>query len=153
MTERRPPIEELDAPKPLTRSDGILAVSPADFGRMTPAEALGWPRREYRRWLRRRLCYIVTPIAIAVVVGLLSVRLGLVLGCLGLILDIVGVCLLTEGVLTTPEEAACLDTVDAMGFRSHLAMRDNLQARTGLAVVTAGFLLQFVALVLATAGL
>ena len=67
---------QLDQPKPVVRADETSIRMPADFPTMTKEQLAGWPARSAQDWIRRRSPRLLPPLALGVIVWLVTGSAG-----------------------------------------------------------------------------
>lgn len=141
-------LDELDKPYVVVRDDGDTLMYAANFRAMSPERRKTWPDRTFQHWRRERLPLLVLPLILGALTGWLDQSWSVGIGAAGLILDILGAWMLSESILLKDEEADSYVTYGGAG-ENHVRKRDSRQARFALLILSAGFIAQFVGLVLA----
>jgi hypothetical protein len=121
---------------------------PADFDAIDPQRLPTWPQRVSRYWMLKRSPWLLLPLPIAAALWWWTGSLAVLVGSAGLVYDIIGVWLLAENLLLTDDEAQYYGTFRWIQRAPLIAMRDRRQTTATLWVVTLGFVLQLVSLVI-----
>lgn len=149
--QRRETLAELDRPyedSAELAGAPVKKLFPAQFGKMTHEEVMGWPERRFRIWLRPRLL-ILTGLAL-LTIGLLIYlgRMSITLSVVGLLLDIVGVYWLAEGLMLSDTEANYWGSWDSLSRWALMKRLESRQVKFGVAVAFTGFASQLLGLAL-----